>query len=236
VNQDAAVPPTGNPEADLSEPDGTQHVGRADIAYRALEEQIVTLRLPPGMMLSEQTLSRKFGVGRTPVREALQRLENEGLVVILPRRGVLVSEIDVKRQFRMLELRREVDRFVVTKACLRATEAECREFEEIARAMENAAETGDVEAFIRADKWMDRAVYEAARNEFATKTLQLMSGLTRRFWYSYHTTTRDVASCATMHARIVKALASRDQETARRAADDLLDYLMELLHSSLEKL
>lgn len=212
----------------------SEHIGRADLAYRALEEKIVTLQLPPGMMLSEQTLSRQLGVGRTPVREALQRLDNEGLVVILPRRGVLVSEIDVKRQFRLLELRREVERFVVTKACLRASEAECREFEKIAHAMRKAAESGDVEAFIRADKWMDRAIYDAARNEFATKTLQLMSGLTRRFWYSYHTTTRDVSSCAMLHARIVTALAARDQDVGRRAVDDLLDYLMELLRSSLD--
>ena len=58
-------------------------------AYRQIEEQIVTLRLKPGDVLSEQMLSATFGIGRTPVREALQRLAHEGLVIILPRKGIL---------------------------------------------------------------------------------------------------------------------------------------------------
>src|SRR5262245_57596899 len=61
-----------------------------DQAYRAIEEEIVTLRLRPGTILSEQLLAQRFKIGRTPVREALQRLANEGLVVILPRKGILV--------------------------------------------------------------------------------------------------------------------------------------------------
>src|SRR6185503_14441477 len=64
-----------------------------DQAYRAIEEEIVTLRLRPGTILSEQLLAQRFKIGRTPVREALQRLANEGLVIILPRKGILVSDI-----------------------------------------------------------------------------------------------------------------------------------------------
>src|SRR5258707_256719 len=77
-----------------------------DQAYRELEEEIITLRIPPGAVVSEALLSKRFGVGRTPVREALQRLAREGLVVIMPRRGVVVSEIDVSAQLRLLEARR----------------------------------------------------------------------------------------------------------------------------------
>ena len=76
-----------------------------DRAYVALEEMICTLRLEPGEVLSEGTLSETLGIGRTPVREALQRLAREGLVTVLPRRGVLVSEFNVKKQLRMLERR-----------------------------------------------------------------------------------------------------------------------------------
>ena len=69
-----------------------------DRAYVALEEMICTLQLEPGEVLSEGALSETLGIGRTPVREALQRLAREGLVPVLPRRGVLVSEFNVKRQ------------------------------------------------------------------------------------------------------------------------------------------
>ncbi len=67
-----------------------------DRAYHELEEMIVTLQLPPGTVLSEQTLAVKLKIGRTPIREALQRLARDGLVVIMPRRGILVSEINLK--------------------------------------------------------------------------------------------------------------------------------------------
>src|SRR6201996_9226828 len=90
-------------------------------AYRALEEEIVTLRIPPGTVVSEAMLSRRLGVGRTPVREALQRLAREWLVVILPRRGIVVSEIDPVRQLRLLEARREIERFLARTAARRAS-------------------------------------------------------------------------------------------------------------------
>jgi DNA-binding GntR family transcriptional regulator len=78
-------------------------------AYRAIEEQIVTLRLKPGDVLSEQMLSATFGFGRTPVREALQRLAHEGLVIILPRKGILVSDLNPRHQLLVLEVRRELE-------------------------------------------------------------------------------------------------------------------------------
>ncbi|MGB8433220.1 MAG: GntR family transcriptional regulator, partial [Burkholderiales bacterium] len=81
-----------------------------DKAYTYLEELIVTLKLPPGSAVSEAMLSRRLGIGRTPIREALQRLARERLVTILPRRGVIVSDINVKSQLRLLEVRREVER------------------------------------------------------------------------------------------------------------------------------
>ena len=93
----------------------------ADQAYRELEEEITTLRIPPGAILSEAQLSERFGIGRTPVREALQRLAREGLVVIMPRRGVVVSEIDVAAQLRLLEVRRELERLMVRGAAQRAS-------------------------------------------------------------------------------------------------------------------
>src|SRR5690554_1389436 len=96
---------------------GTQEEGQeggslTEQAYRQLEEMIVTLQLMPGAVLSETHLARELSIGRTPVREALQRLAREGLIVILPRRGILVSEINVKRQLRLLEVRRELERLM----------------------------------------------------------------------------------------------------------------------------
>src|SRR5579862_5579940 len=83
-----------------------------DRAYRELEEMIVTLQLSPGTILSEQTLAVRLKIGRTPIREALQRLARDGLVVIMPRRGIMVSEINLRLQLRLLEVRRELERLM----------------------------------------------------------------------------------------------------------------------------
>ena len=90
-----------------------------DEAYAQLEELIVTLQLRPGVAVSEATLSERLGIGRTPIREALQRLAREHLVVVLPQRGNLISEIDVRKQLRLLETRREVERLIVRWAARR---------------------------------------------------------------------------------------------------------------------
>src|ERR1043166_7236849 len=73
-----------------------------DRAYRELEEMIVTLQLSPGTVLSEQALAVRLKIGRTPIREALQRLARDGLVVIMPRRGIMVSEINLRLQLRLV--------------------------------------------------------------------------------------------------------------------------------------
>ena len=111
-----------------------------DQAYVALEEMICTLRLEPGEVLSEGALSQTLGIGRTPVREALQRLAREGLVTVLPRRGILVSEFNIGKQLRMLEVRRELERLMVRSAASRATADERTRFAAIARAIFESAD------------------------------------------------------------------------------------------------
>ena len=104
-----------------------------DKAYAQIEELIVTLQLPPGTVLSELVLADRLGIGRTPIREALQRLSRDGLVNILPRRGVLVSEIDLRSQLRLLEVRRELERLMARGAAERASDEERAQFSEIAQ-------------------------------------------------------------------------------------------------------
>ncbi len=127
-----------------------------DRAYRELEEMIVTLQLLPGTVLSEQALAVRLKIGRTPIREALQRLARDGLVVIMPRRGIMVSEINLRLQLRLLEVRRELERLMASLAAERATADERREFAEVAEAMLVAAAKSDDIAFMRLDQRFPR--------------------------------------------------------------------------------
>ena len=84
-------------------------------AYERLEEMIITLELAPGEAVSEAILSKRLGIGTTPIREALHRLARQYLVQIIPRRGVVITSVDVRLQFEVLEARRELDRLVVQR-------------------------------------------------------------------------------------------------------------------------
>lgn len=193
-------------------------------AYERIEELIVRLELAPGTAISEAELSARLGIGRTPVREALQRLAREHLVQILPQRGVLVSELDIKRQLRLLEVRREVERLVARCAARRATEAERKQFVELAKEFAAAAKTNDQTRFMRADKSFNDLSLRAARNEFAAGAMGLMHGLSRRFWFMHHRQADDTDSMATLHGRLAQAIADGNETAAEQALDALIDH------------
>ena len=183
------------------------------------------LELPPGGAVSEAMLSERLGIGRTPIREALQRLARERLVQILPRRGVIVSDINVKAQLRLLEVRREIERLVARSAARRATPEERARFAELAAAFERASRTGDDVTFLRIDREFNELCLEAARNEFATTAMQLMASLSRRFWYLHYKQAADLPETAKLHADIARGIVEGDADAASRAADALLDNI-----------
>ncbi|MDP3250347.1 MAG: GntR family transcriptional regulator [Hydrogenophaga sp.] len=193
-------------------------------AYERIEEMIVKLELQPGTALSEAELSARLGIGRTPVREALQRLAREHLVQILPQRGVLVSELDIKRQLRLLEVRREVERLVARCSARRATDAERKQFAELAAEFNAAAKTNDQSRFMKADKAFNDLSLRVARNEFAAGAMGLMHGLSRRFWFMHHRQADDTEFMASLHGRLSKAIADGDENAAAKALDALIDH------------
>ncbi len=196
-----------------------------DKAYLELEERIATLRLQPGQVLSETALSEQLKIGRTPIREALQRLVREGLVVILPRKGILVSEINPGKQLLVLEVRRELERLMVRAGSVRRTEAERDAFLEIADGMERAARDNDDIYFMRCDNAFHNLIAIAARNEYASRAIGLMTGLSRRFWYVHYKETADMPHCARLHAAVARAIAEGDPDRAGEASDDLVTYV-----------
>jgi DNA-binding GntR family transcriptional regulator len=205
-----------------------------DRAYRLAEELIVTLELPPETILSEQSLAARLGIGRTPIREALQRLARDGLVVILPRRGILVSQINLKTQMRLLEVRRELERLMARGAAERSTPEESAFFSTIARDMRRASDESDDMTFMRLDRQFNELVSQAARNEFASRAMGLMHGLSRRFWYQHYRESGDLPLSARLHAEVAEAIARRDPEAAAEASDHLIDYIESFTRKTIE--
>jgi DNA-binding GntR family transcriptional regulator len=203
----------------------SEYATLTDRAYRELEELIVTLELPPGTVLSEQTLAQRLNIGRTPIREALQRLARDGLVVVLPRRGILVSAINLETQLRLLDVRRELERLQARRAAEHATQAERAEFADIARGMLQAASSNDDKGFMRLDRRFNTLVSQAAHNEFAARAMGLLHGLSRRFWYQHYKQVADLPLAARLHAEVAEAIAERKATAAAKASDKLVDYI-----------
>ena len=175
--------------------------------------------------MSEAALSQRLGIGRTPIREALQRLARERLVTILPRRGIIVSEINVKSQLRLIEVRREVERLVAKCAARRATDEERARFGELARIFEKSGKSNDETTFIRADREFNELCAHAARNEFAAGAMGLMHALSRRFWFLHYRQAADMPLTARLHADIARAIAAGDRTAAGKATDRLIDNI-----------
>jgi DNA-binding GntR family transcriptional regulator len=202
-------------------------------AYRELEEQIVTLRLPPGQVLSEAGLAKYLDIGRTPIREALQKLAREGLVTILPRRGVIVSEINIRSQLELLRVRREVERLMARLAADRAAKEELAAFAEIAASMQQSASDNDPIGFMRLDRQLNSMIEICCRNDFARRAMGLMHGLSRRFWFMHYKAVLDLPRCAELHAQLASAISKRDAEAAAAASDRLIDYVESFTLASL---
>lgn len=196
----------------------------------------MTLELAPGSLLSEADLSARLGIGRTPIREALQRLAREKLVVILPRRGMFVSEINVHSQLKLLELRREIERLIARLAARRASSQQRRALDELAAAMQAAAANGDDRGFMRADMQLNELITECAQNDFAAASVSLWHGLSRRFWYQHHQSVADMPLTARLHADLGRAVSQGDESRAACACDQLLDYLENFTRGSVSAL
>jgi DNA-binding GntR family transcriptional regulator len=194
-------------------------------AYTLLEEMVVRLELAPGSAVSEAMLSSRLGIGRTPIREALQRLARERLVRILPRRGVIVSEIDVKSQLRLLEVRREIERLMARAAARRASADERGQFATLARGFRRSARARDDVSFLRIDREFNELCLAAARNEFAATAMGLMNSMSRRFWFLHFRQAADLPVTARLHANLAQAIADGDEEQAAHSVDALLDNI-----------
>lgn len=195
-----------------------------EIAYRRLEEAIVTLSMRPGAVLTEAQLIDMVGLGRTPVREALIRLAQQGMVEILPRKGVLVAGINAIDIMAALDARAVLERLIASDAAKRASPGERIEIIETARAMRDAATDGDANAYMRLDKELDAVVAAAARSPYATRAVEPLQALIRRAWYHFERQA-DLLPAAAHHMAFAQALATADPDAAMAASDALMLHL-----------
>jgi DNA-binding GntR family transcriptional regulator len=206
----------------------------SDQVYAQLEELLVTLELAPGQILSESELCARFQVSRTPVGEALQRLSRQGLVSILPRRGVIVTEVNALDHLKVLEIRREIARYCARSAARRAKPAQMQAMQAIAERLANASISGEPSELLRADKAFHDLFSQCVHNDFATRPLETLDALSRRFYFM-HRELDDPRVSAKLHAALASAIAQADQSAASNACDALFDHLEQFTRATIDR-
>lgn len=196
----------------------------ADVAYDLLESMIVTLQLKPGVPIVEAELVEATGLGRTPLREALMRMSTNGLIVQLPRRGLIVSDIELAEHLTLIETRRVLERLIAASAARRATPQQRKDILAYAKKMGTAAKKNDLKAYMQADQALDHVSHQACRNPSAVAAVIPQVIKCRRFWYAFQHE-GDIEAGAQCHMLLATAIANGDPEAAIGGADALMDYL-----------
>lgn len=204
-----------------------ENIGASTRAYRTLERMIVTLELAPSATTTEGALIERIGLGRTPVREAIQRLAWEGLVEVRPRAGLAIAPLRADDWLLVVDARRGVETVLARAAARNMTAAGAVQLSEAAQAMNRAVAAGTVPAFLEADKLLDEIMAEAAENPFAARVAAPLQTHSRRFWYRFQSES-GLAQSASHHVALIGAILDADEEKAGEEAERLMAMLRSL--------
>ena len=189
-----------------------------DVVFNTLRRAILTGQLKPGERLMEVHLANKLGVSRTPIREAIRKLELEGLVIMIPRRGAEVARITEKSLKDVLEVRRALDALSVELACDRITEEDMKRLLQACQDFEKAAKGKDASVIAKADVALHDIIVEATGNQRLAQLVNNLSEQMYRYRFVYIKEESKHDMLVAEHREIYESIASRDKERAARAA------------------
>lgn len=197
---------------------------------------IVTGELPPGSQWSETTLSERVGIGRSPVRDALQKLAFQRLVEIAPRQGIFISEIDYQGQLKIIQARREIERLIVAQAAQWADDGERAELARLARELEALKAVNDMRMYMRLHFTLTSQIGAASRNSYAAEFHAMLQTLARRFLYFHQKRHPDLVQICELHIQQINAIVEGSVERAIATAEARNDYAENLARDILMEL
>lgn len=210
-----------------------EDLSRNESAYARLKDALVTLAYKPGEYLNTAQVMERFGLGRTPINQALHRLSAEGLVQIIPRKGAMAAPLSINDALELIEVRLVNEMLCMRLAAAAITGHELQELEAIAQDFENAAGQRDVVALMNTDRLFHEKIAQAARNTMLQDILSVLHARSQRFWAISFSTAGHVDEVMAEHRAIVAALASHDAQAAAEAArTHILSFKSSLLNMS----
>ena len=199
----------------------------AVLAYDRIEDLIVHCRVAPGVLMTMQHLQDLVEIGRTPVHQAIRRLAAETLIQIRPRDGLRISPIDLKRDRRLLQLRREMDRFVAELATEKLDANQRNQLMRLGTTMRERRKAMDVHEFNSYDRQIDAILLAAAAEPFLDRTLRPLHTIFRRAGHIHLTHlggARGLLKTIDCHMALVSAVVDRDESAAKASSDALVDF------------
>jgi DNA-binding GntR family transcriptional regulator len=187
----------------------------ADRAYDRLRDQIVTLQIAPGAPINEDTLGRQFQMGRTPVREAIQRLALENLVTVFPRRGTFASEINITDLAAISDVRVQLEGHAAYRAAERITAAQLRELDELLEELRANADNEDAAQLMALDARVHRLIHRSAANPYLEQTLSRYFNLSLRIWHLVLSRLPHLSARVHEHSDLLEAIRAREPQRAR---------------------
>ncbi len=194
-----------------------------DVVFNTLRQAILKGELAPGERLMEIQLAQKLGVSRTPIREAIRKLELEGLVLMIPRRGAEVAKISEKSLKDVLEVRRSLEELAIELACQRMTEAELAQLERAQAAFRDAIGEGDAMKIAELDEAYHDVIYNCTRNARLVQILNNLREQMYRFRLEYIKEEDKRQILLLEHEKILSALRGRRVAEARAAVREHID-------------
>ncbi|KUO02952.1 GntR family transcriptional regulator [Streptomyces caeruleatus] len=191
----------------------------AERAYRAIRDRLVMLDIRPGAPINEEQLGQSLGVGRTPVREALKRLQYERLITTYPRRGTFATEVNITDLAHISEVRQELEPLAAAQAARRATAADRATLAGLRRKLEGVdPRRDDSTELMHLDLQIHRAIYAAAHNPYLEDTLVRHDNLATRIWCLFIDRLSDMAGHVGEHGPLIDAIVAGEPEKAAQLA------------------
>ena len=188
-----------------------------DVVFNTLREAILKGDLKPGERLMELQLASKLGVSRTPIREAIRMLEQEGLAVTTPRKGAEVAKMTLKDMEDVLEIRDALDELAVRIACQKISDEQLRQLEDMKELFEKSTQTGNVKKIAEADVTFHDVIYEATGNPKLVTLLNNLREQVYRYRVEYIKDPKNYPTLIAEHEAILESLKNRDVKNAVEA-------------------
>ncbi|WIV12276.1 GntR family transcriptional regulator [Proteiniborus sp. MB09-C3] len=218
-------------DIDLDKLDLHDYKPLREIVFESIREAILDGRLKPGERVMEIQLAEKLGVSRTPVREAIRKLELEGLLIMEPRKGAYVADVSLKDVVDVLEVRSSLEGLAASLAAIRASEEEIQLLREKSTQFKECIEKSDVQGMINKDTEFHEVILQAAKNKKLTSIIESLREQVQRFRVTYFTEYNMTTYLVKEHQNVLDAIESRNSEKANEYAQKHIENIEKFIVS-----